>query len=46
VNALTLLLVVLAAAVVVPFLWTELPGALRRRWTARRGSGPGGTATG
>lgn len=45
-TAFTLLVVVLVAAVVVPFVWTELPAAVRRRWTARRGGGPGGTATG
>lgn len=44
-TAFTLLVVVLVAALVVPFVWTEFPAAVRRRWTSRRG-GPGGTATG
>ncbi|GAA3244935.1 hypothetical protein GCM10017691_51570 [Pseudonocardia petroleophila] len=53
VTAFTLLVVVLVAALVVPFVWMEVPAAVHRRWTARRGGGPidrtptgGGTATG
>lgn len=52
-TAFTLLVVVLVAALVVPFVWMEVPAAAHRRWTARRGGGPidrtptgGGTATG